>query len=486
MKILTAEQIRACETEAVNNGISLGELMLRAGTAAANEIKNSYEIANKSVLIVCGNGNNGGDGFVMASVLSSFGANVSVFLPMGAPKTDIAREHFDCMQNVKTVAFFEDKYDIIVDALFGIGLTRGIDGELGELVDRINLSNAVRISVDVPSGVSADGGVLGKAVRAELTLTMIAAKPCFFLPPASDYCGEVKVLDIGAPVNCYSYLTITPSALPKRAKNSHKGTFGKALLVCGSYGMCGAEILASRAALRTGVGILQAVVCDKNYAAFCAAVPEAVTYPVPTSSFGSAVIDLNRLYVWLKSSDAVLIGCGMGSTEETQKIVRVVLSTSEIPIVLDADGINVICSDIELLRKTKAPLIITPHPGEMARLCKTDIANIEADRVGYATRFASENSCIVVLKGANTIVASPDGRVFFNTTGNPGLATGGSGDVLAGIMVSLLAQGESPLTAAKDAVYIHGAAADRLKASLGERFMLPSDIIEELKTPELA
>jgi len=484
MKILTAEQIRACEETAVKNGISLSELMLRAGTAAANEIINRYDVANKNVLIVCGNGNNGGDGFVMAPVLCAAGANVSVLLACGYPKTEIAVEHFEKMGSINILSDFRDDFDIIVDALFGIGLTRGVEGALGELIDRINLSVATKISVDVPSGVSANGVVCGKAVRAQLTLTMIAAKPCFFLPPASEYCGEVVVLDIGAEVSEYSFLTITPTPVVKRAKNSHKGTFGKALMLCGSYGMCGAQILSAKAALRTGVGIAHCVVCDKNYTAFCTAVPEAVVFPVPTSQNGACVIEGGRIAALQKISDAMLIGPGLGLSEESKNAVKAALSYSSIPTVLDADGINAVCDDIELLRKIKAPLIITPHPGEMARLCKTSVAAIEADRVGFASRFAETNSCIVVLKGANTIVASPDGRIFFNTTGNPGLATGGSGDVLAGIMVSLLAQGIPPLTAAKDAVYMHGAAADRLKLKLGERFMLPSDVIEELKSPE--
>ena len=490
MKILSCEQLRAAENAAFDNGITAAELMYRAGCAAAEEICSRYPEESRSVLVICGSGNNGGDGLVIASRLAAAGAAVSVVFPLGEPKTETARHYYPLPVSVKTAESEEItgspfKKRLIVDALFGIGLSRGVSGAAAEIIRFANSADAVRVAIDVPSGVFCDNGkVEGEVFAADLTLTFIAAKPCFFLPPASEYCGEIKAFDIGAPVNEFKYRTVEPPVFPARKKNSHKGTFGKALLLCGSYGMCGAEILAARAALRTGAGIVGAMVCDKNYSAFCSSVPEAVTLPVPTAASGAAAPAPGVLPAWIATGSALLIGCGLGASAEARNIVRTALLSTEIPTVLDADGINAVVSDIELLRKTRVPLILTPHPGEMARLCGTDTAHIENDRPGCAARFAAGTGCIVILKGANTVIALPNGNVYFNTTGNPGLATGGSGDVLSGILVSLLAQGMSPYEAASAAVWMHGAAADICRRKYGERFMLPSDVIGELKTPE--
>lgn len=490
MKILSCEQLRAAENAAFAKGIAAAELMRRAGFAAAEEIVSRYPAESRSVLIICGNGNNGGDGLVIASRLAERGCGVSVVFPLGEPKTDTARCYYPLPENVKTAAAEKNaeglgEKTLIVDALFGIGLSRGISGAAAEIIRLANKARAIRIAIDVPSGVFCDNGrIEGEVFCADLTLTFIAAKPCFFLPEASEYCGEIKVLDIGAPISEYKYRTVEPPVFPPRKKNSHKGSFGKALLLCGSYGMCGAEILAARAALRTGAGIVGAMVCDKNYSAFCGSVPEAVVLPVQTAASGAASPAPGVLPAWIATGSALLIGCGLGTSAEAKAAVKTALLSTEIPTVLDADGINAVSGSIELLKKTRASLILTPHPGEMARLCDTDIAHIESDRPGYASRLAAQVGCSVILKGANTVIALPNGNIYFNTTGNPGLATGGSGDVLAGILVSLLAQGMPAGTAAQAAVWLHGAAADKCRRKYGERFMLPSDVIGELKSPE--
>lgn len=485
MLILSAAQLREAENKAFENGISAAELMLRAGNAAAAVIKSKYPGEYRSALIICGSGNNGGDGLVIAARLAESGAAVSVIFPLGEPKTETALHYYPLPAGIKTVYEISEDYSLIVDALFGIGLSRGISGVAAEVIEKANSMDAVRVAVDLPSGALCDSGAVEGAVfNADLTVTVIAAKPCFFLPPASEYCGEIAVLDIGAPPVSYSFKTVDPPCFPPRKKNSHKGTFGKALLLCGSYGMCGAEILAARAALHMGAGIVSAVVCDKNYTAFCGSVPEAVTLPVETSASGAAAPAPGIIPAWAATGAALLIGCGLGSSKEAKQLVKTALLSTEIPTVLDADGINAVAGDIELLKRVRASLIITPHPGEMARLCKTEISAVEADRAGVASRFAAAVGCIVILKGANTVIALPNGSVYFNTTGNPGLSTGGSGDVLAGMLVSLLAQGMPPEQAAKAAVWLHGAAADRCRERLGERYMLPSDVIEELRMPE--
>ncbi|MBR4073532.1 MAG: NAD(P)H-hydrate dehydratase, partial [Clostridia bacterium] len=242
-----------------------------------------------------------------------------------------------------------------------------------------------------------------------------------------------------------------------------------------------AEILAAKAALRSGIGIAKAVVADKNYSAFCSCVPEAVTHPVPTDKDGSFSLSSQELEELYSSADAVLIGPGMGQSFTARQTIINAIKSAEIPVVLDADGINALSFDINILRRIKAPVIITPHPGEMARLCGKTVKEVESNRISTAVNFAMDTGCITVLKGANTIVAAPDGRVFFNTTGNPGLATGGSGDVLSGILVSLLAQGYSPLTAALSGVFIHGKAGDIAAEKYDYASMLPTDVITELK-----
>ncbi len=482
MKILTTDLIRKSEESAVGSGaFSLRDLMFRAGSAAAELIMQKYDFRGKKITVVCGRGNNGGDGCVIAGILAENGGVVTVCTPFGAPATENAAYYYNRLKFVTKTDAFTPNADIIIDAVFGIGLNRAPDEKTFELINAINRADAVRIAVDIPSGVEADSGkVLGTAVNADLTVTFIALKPCFVLPFGSDYCGEVVVADIGAPPVGYSFLTTEKPIFKKRKHNSHKGTFGTGLMLCGSYGMAGAAILAARAALRSGIGILKAALCDNIYYPFTISAPEAVCVPVKPNQNGTLCPDNLSLPELLKGCSAVLIGCGMGNNGDTSRLVRELIETSEIPIVIDADGINALSNSIDIIKKSKAPVILTPHPGEMARLCSLSVSEVEENRVEIARDFAVRYGCVLVLKGADTIIADPSGEVYFNMTGNPGMSTGGSGDALAGITLSLLAQGFSAQDAAKAAVYLHGEAGDKAAAKRGERAMLPSDLIEEL------
>ena len=243
--------------------------------------------------------------------------------------------------------------------------------------------------------------------------------------------------------------------------------------------MAGAAILAAKAALRSGLGIAKCVLCDNIYPAFTNAVPEAVCVPQKANESGT-LTPIKDLALHLENCSALLFGCGVGQSDDTLQILEDVINNSDIPTVIDADGINLLSNSIDLLMKSKAPIILTPHPGEMARLCQCSVSEIEADRIGKATEFTKRFNCILILKGANTLVALPNGKISVNCNGNPGMATGGSGDVLAGILVSLLAQGIEPEKAAKAAVYLHGEAGDKAAAHHSTHSMLPSDIIEEL------
>ncbi len=483
MKVLLSSQIKTAEDNAVKNGIfSYAQLMKSAGDAATKEIINRYDVIGKKICVLCGSGNNGGDGLVIAANLKNRGADVSLLTPIGFPSTDTALEFKNGVKDIKVIDDFYGEFDIVIDALFGIGLNRFLSEKIATLIKKINDYDCIKIAIDIPSGVFCDGGEVEIAFYADLTLSFTCYKLSQLLPQTSKFCGEVVVLDIGLPTEEYAYLTIDKPTTVKRPKNSHKGTFGTALLMCGSYGMCGAQILCARAALRSGVGIVKSVVCDKNYSAFTASVPEAVTIPVATFPNVPQNIYDTIISSAIASSDALLIGCGLGRSEGAKNLVLQTLRKTNIPIVIDADGINSLQGSIDILRKKNAPIILTPHPVEMARLCNTTVDAIQSNRVKHAKRFAVENNVFLVLKGTNTIVATPNGRVFFNTTGNDGLATGGSGDVLSGMIVSRLAQGYDPLTAVLNSVWLHGAVADELTKTMPTRAMLPSDIIEGLKT----
>ncbi|MBR5472664.1 MAG: NAD(P)H-hydrate dehydratase [Clostridia bacterium] len=483
MKVLTANQIKNAEDNAVSRGIfSYATLMKKAGDAATEEIIKRYCVLNKKICVVCGSGNNGGDGLVIASNLRRMGANVVLLTPIGFPSTDVVLQFKDDVSGIKIIDDFVGEYDIIIDALFGIGLNRLLNEKISTLVEKINTYNCIKIAIDIPSGVFCDGGEVITAFKADLTLTFSCYKICQLLPRTSVYCGKTVVLDIGLPIDEFKYLTIEKPQKVFRPQNSHKGTFGTAILFCGSYGMCGAEILAAQAALRSGVGIVKALVCDKNYNAFTSAVPEAVTIPVETSQNGAPIIYDREILSILSKANALLVGCGIGNSYDAHNLVTRTLERTTIPTVIDADGINAIAGNINIIKEIKAPVILTPHPAEMARLCNTTVQKIELNRIKYAKKIATENNCILVLKGTNTIVATPDEKVFFNTTGNDGLATGGSGDVLSGMIVSRLAQGYNPLTAVLNSVWLHGAIADELSKSISTRAILPSDIIEGLKT----
>lgn len=483
MKVLSVEQIRNAERTAVLSGLfSYADLMKNAGKAVFEEIAGRYAIVGKRFLILAGSGNNGGDGLVLAGLLHNSGALVELYLPFGPPRTDTARVFAESVSNIPLCNQITDSYDFYVDALFGIGLDRPLSPETENLINFVNSLDGVKISVDIPSGIIADSGRAQAVFKADLTVTFIGYKLSQLLPETSDFCGEVVLNDLGIDTkNDYSYSVIDPPKPRKFSKNSHKGTFGTALAVCGSYGMCGAAVLSAKAAAVSGAGIVKAVICDKNYSAFTHSVPEAVTVPVETSADGAPIIYEKTALSALSGAAALLIGCGLGTTDAAKNAVKKFLKVTDIPTVIDADGINALADNIDILRSIRAPYVLTPHPGEMARLFGTTVGDIEAHRVQYAKKFACHYNCVLVLKGANTVVAAPNGEVYFNITGNYGMAKGGAGDVLSGIIVALLANGYNTLDAALTAVYVHGAAGDRAARKFTKRTMLPSDILGELK-----
>ncbi|MBR2865169.1 MAG: NAD(P)H-hydrate dehydratase [Elusimicrobiaceae bacterium] len=490
MYVVDKATMQLAEAKADKQGTTFFALMQNAGAAAADYILNQTSVA-KNILILCGKGNNGGDGFVMASRLAQR-HNVTVALVLGRPSSETAAKAFELMpKNIGLLNIEEcinkcktQKFDIVIDAVFGTGFSgEPPRGSLAELFQLIQKSD---YAVDIPSGLECDSGKgYATALKTCCTLTFAAKKLCHVSPKSADICGKVICLDIGIDDDTLkdagAYVRENErTVFAPRPKTCHKNSFGTALMVTGSYGMPGAAILSAQSALKSGVGLLKVATIPQNYSPLAASVPEAVLLPLKAKGKTFSLKGVKSLKEQLKTASALLIGPGLSVSYETVKSVKWLLSTTETPTVLDADGINIAALDIQLLKDVKAPLIITPHPAEMARLIKSDAKTVETNRFKIAAEFSKEYGVITVLKGANTIIAAPNGEITVNTNGNPGMASAGSGDVLSGIITALLANGQEPYSAACSAVWLHSAAGDSARELFGERAMLPSDMINQL------
>lgn len=500
MKILSSQQMRVLEQKAVDGGKTYTELMENAGTSAANRLISLGASVGNIVAVICGAGNNGGDGFVIARILFEHGADVSLIL-LKEPKTDDAKLNFNRIKDSVNVFLFSQSEeqcleiiknaDFVVDALFGIGFRGSLDETSSKLASAANESKAKILSVDLPSGADCNSGaVLGECFKADFTCTFSTMKPVHVLYPSIDYCGEVFVEDTGISQELidnsdYEILStdeyIGSQLLPKRKKSSHKGTYGTLLAVCGSYGMAGAAVMSGMSALRSGVGLLNLALPRSVYPIAAQKLTEAVFSPMKENVYGTvSAEEIDRLKALSIKSTAMLIGCGMGHNSETEAITAELLKAAKCPVIVDADGINSLVPNIDILRSLNTPVILTPHPGEMARLLGCSVSQVQNNRKALASEFTQKYNAVLVLKGACTLV-SYKGEVFVNLTGNAGMARGGSGDVLAGIIGSLLAQGIEPLRAAAVGVYIHGVAGDRCRDRLSQASMLPTDMIDDLK-----
>lgn len=505
MLVVTSEEMRNIEKKAVRNGGTYLGLMEKAGGCVAEkaaEIMTEKKV--KNVVILCGKGNNGGDGFVAARFLSVM-CDVTVILADGEPKTNDAKLNFNLIPSkVKTLSYFFDKdecidsiknADILIDSIYGIGFKGALNSEMHELAEYYNGNEkAVKIAVDLPSGIVCDTGeIINDCFNADYTVTFTLLKPLHILYPSLDFCGEISVEDVGVPKQILdecSYIMkttdeyISENPFIKRKKSAHKGTNGTLMALCGSYGMAGAAVLSGSAALRTGVGLLRMAVPKSIYELVSSKLTEAVFMPLDQNDDGTVSIEeFNKvLYSVLEKSNALLIGCGLGMNDDLNDLVSLLIENSTKPVVLDADGINAVCMNINVLKRATVPLILTPHPGEMARLIMSDTKTVQCDRYNIAKDFAEEYGVTLVLKGANTLVATPDGKVYVNLTGNNGMARGGSGDVLAGMIASFLAQGMSAEKAAIYGVYYHGLVGDLCAEKYSSRSMLPSDMVTEIKS----
>jgi len=506
MKLVTTQQMREIDKETIENvGIPGLELMEKAGKATAEVAKEMLvNPKGKKVAIFCGKGNNGGDGFVIGRYLCGWKAKVDLHLlsKISEVKGD-AKTNLNKVKNlklrIKEVLKTEQlpkkiEADLIVDAIFGTGFEGKISG-LGKVaVDLINSSNIPVISVDIPSGVdSTTGQVSESCIKATKTVTMGLPKIGQFVFPGKEYCGEVIVCDIGIPNLVVNKEKIdlnlitkdqVRDILPKRAPDSYKGDCGRAVLIAGSTGMIGAACLSAESSLRAGAGMAILGIPKSLIHIFEIKLTEVMTRPLPDVAKKGvlALRGLGEIKQLLKWGNCLALGPGIGQHFETVELVKRLVQQIEFPMVIDADGLNSIAKDVSILKNRKAPLILTPHIGEFSRLNKIPIEEIAKDRIKYAREFAREYNCVLVFKGAPSIIAEPEGQLYINPTGNAGMATAGSGDVLTGIIVGLLAQGLSTLNSAICGVYVHGLAGDLACVEKGEMGMIASDIMN--KVPE--
>lgn len=507
MKIVTAAQMQALDRRAVRDAhIPSLTLMEQAGAGLVDAMERTFgSLAGKAVTIMCGKGNNGGDGFVAARLLTRKRARPRVLLMTqpstvrgdaktmyrrfvkiaGAASVRVYRSDERCCALIKNS-------QVIVDALLGTGLAAPVEGLYRSAIDSINESGVPIVAADLPSGIHADtGAVMGAAVRAAVTVTFAQPKLGLYLGPGIDHAGRIHIVDIGIPQafedgvdSTVSLLTLARCRrlLPARPPSAHKGTFGHAGIIAGSVGKTGAAALAANAALRTGTGLVTVATPTSVNDVLESKLLEAMTVPMPeTKARTLARTGLDRLLSFAQARDAVALGPGLTTHPETVELVQTLIPRLERPSVLDADALNALAGRTALLTDCKVPPILTPHPGEMARLeGDTSPHSINADRIGTATRFAQRRNVWLVLKGARTVVAHPDGRVAICPTGNPGMATAGSGDILTGMLVGLLAQRLDPWAAACVGTYFHGLAGDLAAADQGSIGMTAGDIIEHI------
>jgi ADP-dependent NAD(P)H-hydrate dehydratase / NAD(P)H-hydrate epimerase len=487
VRILNSTQLKALDGHTIaSEPISSINLMERASRAFVAWFVEKFNALNK-IGVVCGTGNNGGDGLAVARMLREWDYPVTVWIVRGGvPQSQDFSTNLQRLVESKLAPQDLQKdadssvfagCDVIIDALFGYGLSRPLDGIYADVVRSINTTEAIRVAIDMPSGLMADAPSSGEVVQAHYTVSFHLPKLAFFFPDCYRFTGEWTIVDIGLSKSFIrqeqsNYFYINRKSvgrlLKKRKRFDHKGTFGHALLVSGSYGKIGAAVLSARALLRSGAGLLSIHAPACGYTVLQTAVPEAMVVTDPNEKHFSEAPALEQF-------TTVGIGPGLGTHNETLVALRHVLEKFERPVVLDADALNILAANRELFHIVPQGSILTPHPREFERLVGK--WQNDFDRLDKQRSLAGSLKCVIVLKGAYTSIATPDGKVFFNSTGNPGLATGGTGDVLTGILTGLIAQGYRSEEAAILGVYLHGTAADLAVSETGEESMIASDLI---------
>lgn len=506
--VTTAQEMRKLDAFTIRDlGIPSLVLMENAGRGVANEMHEILgDLEGARVVIVCGRGNNGGDGLVVARYLASAGARVEVYLcsrekevggdaraQLGfAKKLGIGVK---ALADPSALARFRRSLpgaDVVIDAILGTGASGKLDQRLARIVSAMNgIDEAFKVAVDAPTGVEVDtGSLMGEAFRADLTVTFGLPKRGHFLFPGSEYAGLISVVDIGIPRKAVENAKLdvvlaededARSFLPERPPDAHKGTCGTVLIIAGSEGFTGAAALAGEAALVAGAGLVHLGIPRSLNEILEVKLTEVITKPLPeTPERTLSTAALEKILDLAGGAQCVAIGPGLSLHPETKALVRALLGKLRMPVVLDADGINALAGDPGVLTRRKWPTVITPHPGELARLTGRSPRDINGDRIECARRYAREWNTVLLLKGAPTIVSRPDGFSCINSTGNAGMASGGTGDVLTGALASLITQGTEPFEAAVAAAYFHGLAGDLALLRIGEMGLCASDLLEYL------
>lgn len=502
LKVVTAAEMREMDRVTIEEiGIPGAVLMEHAGRAVADEVLTMVR-AGARVAVVCGSGNNGGDGFVAARWLRERGIDARVILVAGRPRAGgDAALHLAAYErcggrvleasDATSLAHHSrelNEADAVVDAVLGTGLKSEVRDHLARVIEAVNRSPAPVLAVDIPSGLDADNGrALGAAVEAERTVTFGFAKAGLVTYPGFERAGELRVADIGIPAALAARQAVrlglldeaeARSMMPRRPRGGHKGTFGHLLVVAGSAGKTGAALLSAQGGLRAGAGLVTLATAPDARAAVEGRVPEVMVSQLdlerPREQALAEIVGLAA------GKRAIAWGPGMPTSDAAGETLRAALALLEVPIVLDADALNHLARDLSVLEHVRAPLVLTPHPGEAARMLGLTTTEVQSDRVATARDLAARARAVVVLKGARTVIAAPDGWAAINPTGNPGMGTGGSGDVLTGIIGALLAQGLDPYAAACLGTYAHGRAGDLARKRRGEMGLVAGDLIDAL------
>ncbi len=507
MRLLTSEEMKQVEQFTAKYGLSYQRMMENAGAACARNIRNIIEGQNtpkRNVAVVCGKGNNGGDGFVVARKMAENGYNVCVILASGYPNSQEATYMYKLVidLSIPTVWYDADKAkaiqtvrnaDVIVDAVFGFSFYGSISDEMRYLLKEMSSAKGLKFAIDLPSGVYCNSGYNDPdAFCADYTVAISALKPAHIIHPAADRCGDIIIANIGIPEESYNCITDSlytynkfevGNLFPKREATANKGSFGHLLCICGSRTMVGAPVLVGSAALRSGVGLVTMAFPESAYLPIASKLTEALLMPLPENLSGTfSVKAAEKLLPELDRFDAIVIGPGIGVNEDTAALVRAVITNAKVPVIVDADAINIIAKNLAILRNATSEVVLTPHPKEMSRLVGTPVEIVQSDRITCAKAFAQANGVYVVLKGSNTVVAEPKKqKTYINASGNSGLSKGGSGDVLAGLMGGFAVQGFELINAVTAAVYVHGHTGDAVAEKTSKSGMLPCDVVEELK-----
>lgn len=507
MKILTSREMKEVDRRTIEDfGVPGPVLMENAALQVMRTLRERFpRLDDENVVIVAGKGNNGGDGLAVARHLFNAGVgpkvllaaskedvrgdaalNLGIALKLGVPVTEVRTP-----EEWKRVRMEIVHATVIIDALFGTGLLEPLAGVHALAVEEINRAGAFKIAVDIPSGLSSDTfEIIGPCVRADVTVCLAAPKIAHIFPPAEECVGKLVVAGIGVPrvllddpghkLELVEGEAVRPF-FRKRKKNTHKGTYGHLLVVAGSLGKTGAAALAGKAGLRMGAGLVTVATAASGLPAIARSMMELMTEPLAETPDKTVAREaLPRVLELMDGKTGVLLGPGLSTRPSTAEFVLALIPRIKIPAVIDADGLNIIASRPEILHKLKAPAVLTPHPGEFARLVGRSNADVQKYRLELAPSFAEQYGVYLVLKGYRTLTATPDGRVFVNPTGNPGMATGGSGDVLSGMIASQLVQENDVLGAVLSAVYVQGLSADIAATKLSEKFLTAGDIIRFL------